>query len=108
MRVLLPLSIFLFVSLGAAEAFGQCDCARYPDEVTAMEELKASDVVFSGTVAKVKRSKPDKNGGYFVTVTFEVTKVWKGKLVRILTVKNDVYGCINGFDVGENWFSLWT
>jgi hypothetical protein len=98
------ISIIFFVGLvlfGTSEVFAQCACSR--KNVSASEEFKLADIVFVGEVVEIKRTTPDKQNRYTETTTFKVKSAWKKDLEEFVTVTNEIYGCINGFEKGKEW-----
>ena len=93
--------MFLF---GAPGMLAQCACAKYPHEIKPIEEFNSADAVFIGKVIKLEKSERDeKTGSYIETVVFEVQKVWKTDLPKTVTIVNKIQGCINGFEINEQW-----
>ncbi len=97
---ILLLNLFCFA---ASSALAQCACVTERKNITAYNELKLADAVFVGTVLEIKKSARDANNDYVETVKFEVKNAWKRDLETIITVRNNVTFCFNGFDEKEEW-----
>ena len=96
--------ILILLPLLAVEVLAQCTCARQYKDQPAMVEFGVSDVVFEGRVISVKKSELDKvNNTYTVIAEFEVKQLWKGDADQTVTITNAIRGCINGFEVDEEW-----
>jgi TonB family protein len=90
---------FSFLCLGTADA--QCSCAR--PNITALEEYKDATIVFTGEIIDIQRSDPDKHGRYYETAKLAVDRAWKENVASVVTVKNYIYGCIQGWKTGDKY-----
>jgi hypothetical protein len=68
------------------------------------QRIKLADAVFIGKVIEIKNTPRDKDtGSYVETVKFEIKKAWKQDLDSFVVIQNKIQGCINGFEVNEEW-----
>lgn len=104
MKRFLPFIFFVgLLCFGVGEVFAQCACLQSRKDITASKELKLADVVFVGEVIEIRQTIPDKQNRYTETVTFKVKTAWKQEVEEFITITNEIYGCINGFDEKEEW-----
>lgn len=91
-----------FVSISLPEmATAQCACAK--PNITALEEYKDATVVFTGEILDIHKSKPDQQNRYYETVKITVDHVWKRNIDSIVTIKNYIYGCVQGWEIGDKY-----
>lgn len=93
---LVAISIFYLTTANA-----QCQCVK-PDR-TALEEYRDATVVFTGELVDLQKTEPDKQYRYYETVKIAVDHVWKKNVDSIVTVKNYVYGCVQGWKPGDKY-----
>jgi hypothetical protein len=102
-----PIQILLLLGLlyfGASETSAQCSCVAERRHITPHKEFKLADAVFIGKVIEIKNTPRDKDtGSYVETVKFEIKKAWKQDLDSLVVIQNKIQGCINGFEVNEEW-----
>lgn len=103
-RVIIVFVVLWFFSFGSGQAFAQCDCAPAYINISPHNEFRLAEVVFVGKVIQVTKTSPEpKTGAYDQIVRFEVMRVWKKDLPSIVTIKNRIDFCSNGFAEGEEW-----
>jgi len=102
-NALLFIAIFGSILLTSNETCAQCSCLEPYVNITARAEFKLADTVFVGKVVAIKKGPADKDNRYIETVTFLVTRAWKHDVNSNLTINNEIYGCINGFEKDEEW-----
>ena len=95
------LAIFAFSFLCLETANAQCACVK--PNITALEEFMDATVVFTGEILDIQRTEADKQNRYYETVKIAVDQVWKENVDSVLTIKNYVYGCIQGWKVGDRY-----
>jgi len=97
----------VFVALlvfSVKEGNAQCTCAEAYRDITPHAEFKLADLVVIGEVLEIKKTDVDqKSGNYTETVKVKVRTVWKRDIGSIITIRNRVAGCLNGFDEKEEW-----
>ena len=81
-------AIALFLSTTSANISRACDCDI---PTSAKESLKHSDAVFVGKVIEIKKTKLQKY------VTFNVLKIWKGKIGKQITITTAIDGGACGY-----------
>ena len=82
-------------------ANAQCDCVT--PNITAIEEYEDATVIFTGEIIDIQKSERDKQDHYYETVKIAVDHVWKKNVNSIVTIKNYVYGCVQGWKVGDEY-----
>lgn len=95
------LGLFVFSFLYLETATAQCACAK--PNITALEEYEDATVVLSGRVLDIQRTEADKQNRYYETVKIAVDRVWKKNVDWIVTIKYYVYGCIQGWKIGDKY-----
>lgn len=88
---------FLF----AEPVTAQCACANR--NRTALQEFNDATVVFSGEIVDIQKSDPDERDGYYETTKIAVDRAWKVNIDSIVTIKNYVQGCIQGWKTGDKY-----
>jgi hypothetical protein len=100
-RLLSGLSSVALVVLGLVallpDCASACSCAVPPgsEQEQARRELADSSAVFAGEVIDIEK------GPQVSSVTFEVSKVWKGRQREIRTVSTPSYGAACGYPFKE-------
>ena len=94
-------AIFVFSFLYLETASAQCTCAK--PNITALEELKDATVVFTGEITDIQKSAPDTQNRYYETAKITVDRVWKENIDSNVTIKNHVYGCVQGWKIGDKY-----
>jgi hypothetical protein len=103
-KVIFSLCLIGWLGFGAYESFAQCACQPAYRDITAQKELKLADVVFIGKVVELKKFTNDQPAErYIETIKFEVKQAWKQDLEGLITIRNVIQGCRNGFDELEDW-----
>ena len=95
------LAIFAFSFLCLETASAQCTCIK-PD-ITALEEYKDATVVVEGEIVDIQRSERDEQGRFHETVKIAVDHVWKKNVDSMVTIKNNVHGCVQGWKIGDKY-----
>jgi hypothetical protein len=95
------LAIFAFTFLYLETATAQCACAKR--NISAVEEYKDATVVFTGEILDIQRTEADKQNRYYETAKIAVDHVWKENIDSIVTIKYYVYGCVQGWKVGDKY-----
>src|SRR5687767_5452044 len=95
------LAIFAVSFLYPETASAQCTCAK--PNITALEEFTDATVVFTGETTDIQKSTPDAQHRYYETARMVVDRVWKENIDSIVTIKNYVYGCVQGWKVGDKY-----
>jgi TonB family protein len=95
------LAIFALLFLCLETAYAQCACAK--PNITALDEYKDATIVFTGEIIDIQRSERDKQDRYYETVKIAVDRVWKENVDSIVTIKYYVYGCVQGWKVGDKY-----
>jgi hypothetical protein len=106
MRALIKLALSIFavivVSISlSAMGTAQCSCAK--PNISALEEYKDATIVFSGEIIDIQKSEKDRQDRYYETVKVAVDNVWKENVDSIVTIKNHVYGCVQGWNIGDQY-----
>lgn len=83
----------------AVKTSAQCTCSP---NLTLKEHFERSDVVFIGKVVETKKIRQHNNENYDVVIKFEVQKVWKKDLEKLVLVKEN-FGDISGFEPNTEW-----
>jgi len=91
----------LLICVGYLATNAQCSCTN--PGITALEEYAAATVVFSGEIIDIQKSEPDKNNRYYETIKIAVDRAWKKNVDSIVAVKNYVYGCVQGWVIGDKY-----
>lgn len=92
------LGIFVLLS---EMATAQCACSK--PNITALEEYEAATVVFTGEITDIQKSDRDKQDRYYETAKIAVDHVWKKNIDSIVTIRNQVSGCVHGWKVGDKY-----
>lgn len=95
------LAIFAFSSLCLETVSAQCTCIK-PD-ITALEEYKDATVVVEGEIVDIQRSERDEQGRFHETVKIAVDHVWKKNVDSIVTIRNYVHGCVQGWKISDRY-----
>jgi TonB family protein len=95
------LAILTFTFLFIETVTAQCACAK--PNITALEEFKDASVVFTGEILDIQKTEADKQNRYYETVKIAVDHAWKENIDSIVTIKNYVYGCVQGWKVGDKY-----
>ena len=95
------LAIFVFSFLYLETATAQCACAR--PNITALEEYKDATVVFTGEILDIQKTEADRQNRYYETAKIAVDHVWKENIDSIVTIKNYIYGCVQGWKIGDKY-----
>ena len=95
------LAVFGVSFLYLETASAQCTCAK--PHITALEEFQDATVVFTGEITDIQKSAPDAQHRYYETAKIAVDRVWKENIDSIVTIKNYVYGCAQGWNVGDKY-----
>lgn len=95
------LAIFAFFFLLPVTGTAQCACAK--PNITALEELHDASVVFIGGIIEIQKTEPDKQFRYYETVKVAVVHAWKKNVDSIVTIKNYIHGCVQGWNVGDKY-----
>jgi TonB family protein len=82
-------------------ASAQCACAR--QNITALEEFKDATIVVTGEIIDIQKSELDKQNRYYETVKIAVDRAWKENVDSIVTIKYYVYGCVQGWKIGDRY-----
>ncbi|HEX6126862.1 MAG TPA: energy transducer TonB [Pyrinomonadaceae bacterium] len=96
---ILAILVLSFLYLQTASA--QCTCAK-PD-ITALEEFKDATVVFTGEITDIRKSAPDTQNRYYETAKITVDRAWKENIGSIVTIRNYVHGCVQGWKIGARY-----
>ncbi len=91
----------ILICVGHFASIAQCSCAT--PNITALEEYADATVVFTGEIVDIQKSETDKNNRYYETTTIAVAHAWKKNVDSIITVKNYIYGCVQGWKVGDKY-----
>jgi hypothetical protein len=107
MSIVLRISILLVVAAAFIIVRPNCAyaCSCRPPG-TPVEELNQSDAVFLGRVVEVNAARGSITGsGDSTTVTFDVSKVWKGQITRtsILVTPGSSASCGVTFEQGKDY-----
>ena len=95
------LAVFAFSFLCLETATAQCECAK--PNITALEEYKDATVVFTGEILDIQRTEADQQNRYYETVKIAVDRAWKKNVDSVVTIKNYVHGCVQGWTVGDKY-----
>ncbi len=95
------LAILVFAFLCEGSAFAQCSCAK--PNVTALEEYTDATVVFTGEIIDIQQSERDAKNRYYETATISIASAWKENVDSTVTIKNYVYGCVQGWKIGDKY-----
>lgn len=95
------LAIFVFSFLCFETASAQCACAK--PNITALEEFKDATIVVTGEIIDIQKSEPDNQNRYYETVKVAVDRAWKENVDSIVTIKYYVYGCVQGWKIGDKY-----
>ncbi|MFZ1700577.1 MAG: hypothetical protein WBO10_10695 [Pyrinomonadaceae bacterium] len=72
-------------------------------DITALEEYADASVVFTGEIIDIQQSERDKDDRYYETVRVALNLAWKKDVEPIVTIKNYVYGCVQGWKKGDKY-----
>ncbi|HMU32460.1 MAG TPA: TonB family protein [Pyrinomonadaceae bacterium] len=101
-RFIFALVTILALSFLCCEtASAQCACAKR--NITAIEEFKDADLVFTGEIMDIQKSELDNKQRYYETVKIAVNRAWKRNVDSVVTIKYYVNGCIQGWKVGDKY-----
>lgn len=100
-RIFFGILLIVIVFSVANSASAQCAC-RKPN-ITALEEYKDATIVFTGEIIDIQRSEPDKQDRYYETAKIAVDHAWKENVDGIVTIKNYIYGCVQGWKTGDKY-----
>jgi hypothetical protein len=105
MRKIILCALLLGLSLFTTnETSAQCTCSTTYLNITPHKEFKLADVVFVGKVVEIEKTDREKEtGNYVETVKFEVKRAWKQDSEATVIIRNEIRGCLNGFDKDEEW-----
>src|SRR5438094_3012334 len=102
MRVVFCLFILCFFGIGGyVTTLAQCTCSKR--NITALEEYKDATVVLTGEIVDIQKTKPDDRDRYYEIVRIAVQRAWKMDNASVVTVKNYVYGCVQGWKIGDKY-----
>lgn len=82
---------------------GTAQCACVKPNITALEEYKDASVVFTGEIIDIQKTEPDKQYRYYETVKVSAVHAWKKNVDSIVTIKNYIHGCVQGWKVGDKY-----
>lgn len=94
-------AILAFSFLFPETVTAQCACAK--PNITALEEFKDATVVFTGEIFDIQESDPDKQNRYYETAKIAVNHAWKENIESIVTIKNYISGCVQGWKIGDKY-----
>lgn len=97
----LSLALLAFSLLCLETVNAQCACSKR--NITALEEFKDATIVFTGEIVDIQRSEADEQERYYETAKIAVDHAWKENIESIVTIKNYVYGCVQGWKVGDKY-----
>jgi|SRR5687768_10268168 len=92
---------FVLICVGHFASVAQCECKK--PNITALEEYADATVVFTGEIVDIQKSEPDKNNRFYETTKIAVVHAWKKNVDSIITVKNFIYGCVQGWKIGDKY-----
>ena len=92
---------FVLICVGYLASNAQCACKN--PNITALEEYADATVVFTGEIVDIQKSEPDKASRYYETTSIAVDRAWKKNVDSLITVKNYIYGCIQGWSIGDKY-----
>lgn len=104
LKVPMIVRLFLFTALLVVASVGtnaQCACSK-PD-ITALEEFSDAAVVFTGEIIDIQKSEPDENNRSYETVRISLDRAWKKNIDSIVTIKNYIHGCVQGWKRGDKY-----
>src|SRR5688500_6399838 len=106
MRILVKAAISILVILAFSfllPEFANAQCTCIKPNITALEEYKDATIVLTGEIVDIQKSERDEKDRYYETVKIEVDRVWKKNVDSTVTIKNYVFGCIQGWNVGDKY-----
>ena len=103
-RLIFHLGLIVASGIAVADATAQCSCAPTYINITPHNEFKLAEVVLVGEILDIQKTDLDATTGHYTeTIKIKVKRSWKQDIESVVTIRNRVDGCTNGFKEKEEW-----